>query len=412
MAPQIVGRTAARADAGRSAAAVLSVGLLLFPAVGSAAKQAMAPLAIALAVALLAVTLRFDRRAALPARGVAMLYAGFAAYVAFLHLPPELGGPGSGETITKLAMLAVVLWLASGGWTAIAGAAGLGRIAQWALGGLAVGSGFLLVELVFDSPIHRLADGLDWSVRVDPSRHNRPAVALLLLSLPLAGLLARRVGGRHAAAAIALGIAPALIGQSAAGWLAACVAAAVFIPARRWPRATLAVGGILVVGFVVAAPPILATAYRVTRQHEVAMPLSFADRLEIWDHAADAVGDAPWTGRGLGAVSHLPMSEEQRARYVFHKAPATHGHNAAIQLWVEFGAVGIAFGIAVLATGAAAIRRMDDRTRPVALATASALLVVAMLSFGVWQETWLGLIGVTIAMLRLAALPPEPESAA
>jgi hypothetical protein len=28
-----------------------------------------------------------------------------------------------------------------------------------------------------------------------------------------------------------------------------------------------------------------------------------------------------------------------------------------------------------------------------------------MVSFGLWQETWMGLIGVTIVVIRLAALP-------
>ena len=99
------------------------------------------------------------------------------------------------------------------------------------------------------------------------------------------------------------------------------------------------------------------------------------------------------------------MTEEQRARYLFHKDPSTHAHNAALQIWIEFGMVGIGFGLAVLGVGAAAIARMDAAARPAALATAAALLVIAMLSFGVWQETWLGLIGVTLALVRLAALP-------
>src|SRR3546814_7168590 len=74
----------------------------------------------------------------------------------------------------------------------------------------------------------------------------------------------------------------------------------------------------------------------------VDLPLSFVDRLEIWDHAAGAVAAAPMLGTGLGSVKYLPMSDEQRDRYRFHKAPSTHGHNAALQPWVEFGAVGIA----------------------------------------------------------------------
>ncbi|MEQ8818270.1 MAG: O-antigen ligase family protein [Thalassobaculum sp.] len=386
---------------------MLSAGLFLFPAIGAASKQALAPLAIALAAALLALTLWRDRRAALPSPSVGLLFVAFFGYVAAVHLPPAPGIAGIGETLEKFGMLAVVLWLAAAGWTRVAACARLDRVAMWTLGGLALGSLFLLIELGFDAPLHRLADGLGPAATVDPARYNRPAVAMLLLCLPLAGLLARRVGRRHAAVALLLGAAPVLGGDSAAGWLAAAAAALVYAAARLRPGAVLAVGGVLTLVMIVAAPPILATAYQIATRHEIRMPLSFTDRLEIWDHAAAEVAKAPVLGHGLGAVRSLPLTDEQRARYRFHKAPSTHAHNAALQLWVEFGAVGIAAGLALLGIAAAAIRRLDRSAQATALATAAALLVIAMLSFGLWQETWLGLIGVTLALLRLAALPVD-----
>lgn len=389
----------------RLATVALSAGLFLFPVVGAAAKQAMAPLAIALAAAVLAVTLLRDRRAALPARAVGLLFAGFLGYVAALHLPTAPGADGPAEAAEKLGMLAVVLWLAAAAWTRVAAGARLDRVALWALAGLAVGSLFVLVELGFDSPLHRLSDGLGPDVRVDSARYNRPAVALLLFGLPLAGLLARRIGRAPAIAAVILGLAPVLCSDSAAGWVAAAAAAVVYLAARWRPGTVLAVGGALTLAMVVAAPPILSTAYRIATENEIRMPLSFADRLEIWDHAADAVAEAPLLGHGLGSVRYLPLTDEQRARYRFHKAPSTHAHNNALQVWVEFGAVGAAAALALLGIAAAAIRRMDRPGQATALATTAALLVIGMLSFGLWQETWLGVIGVTVALVRLAALP-------
>ncbi|GHD45360.1 hypothetical protein GCM10017083_13190 [Thalassobaculum fulvum] len=394
------------------ATGVLSAGLFLFPAVAAVSKQAMAPIAIALAVALLAVALWQDRRSARPWPPVALLFAAFASYVAVFHLPPALGDGGSAETLLKLGMLALMLWLASAGWTGLVRTARLNRAALWALAGLALGSAFLMIELTFDSPLHRLSDGIPSGVTVDPARNNRPAVALLLLAIPLAGLLARRVGRGPAVLAVLLGAAPVLAGQSAAAWVAGAVAVPVYLAARLWPRPVLVAGGVLALVFVVAAPPILATAYQVATRNEIRMPLSFTDRLEIWDHAAGEVRTAPWLGHGLGSVKHLPLTAEQRARYRFHKAPSTHAHNAALQVWVEFGAIGIAAGLVLLGLGAVAISRLNKAAQAIALTTASALLVIGMLSFGLWQETWLGLIGVTIVLLRLAALPVDPEPSA
>lgn len=387
---------------------MLCAGLLLFPSIGAVSKQAMAPVAIVLAVALFAATLRADRRAALPALPVAAVFAILAAYVAVLHLPPELGNGGVGETLTKLAMLALVLWLTSAGWPRAVDSRHLGTIALFGLSGLAVGAAFLLVELLFDAPIHRLVEGLDASVFVDASRYNRPAVALLLLSLPLAGLLAGQVGRSHAAVALTLGVGPAMLADSAAGWLAAAVAAVVYASARPAPRAVLLAGSLVTAAFVVAAPLLLPAAHRTAVERGTELPLSFTHRLEIWDHAAGAVAEAPLFGTGLGSVKHLPMTDAERDRYRVHKAPSTHGHNAAIQVWVEFGAVGIAAGLALLGIAARAIGRMDRTAQPVALAATAALLVIAMLSFGVWQETWLGMIAVTVLLMRLAALPERP----
>lgn len=398
-------RAIATAEPRALLAAVLCAGLLLFPSVGAASKQAMAPIAIVLAAAMLTATLWADRRAALRSRPVAALFALFLAYVGLFHLPPALGDGGSGETVAKLAVLALILWLAAAGWPSVLAPPHLRLVALWGLAGLALGSAFLLVELLLDSPFHRLADGLDSLAFVDAARHNRPAVALMLVSLPLAGLLARQAGRLPALAALVLGIVPALIADSAAGWLAVATAAVVHVAARWRPRWALAAGCVVTAGFIVAAPLLLPAMYRASVERGVELPLSFTDRLEIWDHAASAVAASPWTGTGLGSVKHLPMTGEQLARYRFHKAPSPHGHDAAIQIWVEFGAVGIAAGLALLGIGARAIGRMDGGAQAVALPATAALLVIAMLSFGVWQETWLGMIGVSIVLIRLAALP-------
>jgi O-antigen ligase len=103
---------------------------------------------------------------------------------------------------------------------------------------------------------------------------------------------------------------------------------------------------------------------------------------------------------------HLPLTGDKAQGYRWHRAPATHPHNAALQLWVETGAVGVAAGLTLLGLGAIAIRRMDRQAQAIALAATAALLVVAMLSYGLWQETWLGLIGGCVALIRLAALAP------
>jgi O-antigen ligase len=109
---------------------------------------------------------------------------------------------------------------------------------------------------------------------------------------------------------------------------------------------------------------------------------SWDERLDMWTFAAAKIVEKPWTGWGLDASR------------TFGSAISLHTHDAAIQVWLELGAVGAvlaaAFWIGVWSLIEAMVRR--DRTAgAAAAATAVAYLTIGALSFGVWQEWWLGL---------------------
>jgi O-antigen ligase len=110
--------------------------------------------------------------------------------------------------------------------------------------------------------------------------------------------------------------------------------------------------------------------------------LSWDERLDMWAFAAAKIVEKPWTGWGLDASR------------TFGSAISLHTHDAAIQIWLELGAVGAvlaaAFWIGVWTLIEGLARR--DRTAAAAAAgTAVAYLTIGGLSFGVWQEWWLGL---------------------
>ncbi|HEX4179379.1 MAG TPA: O-antigen ligase family protein [Caulobacteraceae bacterium] len=110
--------------------------------------------------------------------------------------------------------------------------------------------------------------------------------------------------------------------------------------------------------------------------------LSWEERLNMWTFAAAKIVEKPWTGWGLDASR------------TFGSAISLHTHDAAMQVWLELGAVGsvlaAVFWIGVWSLIEALTRR--DRTAGAAAAGASvAYLTIGALSFGVWQEWWLGL---------------------
>jgi O-antigen ligase len=140
--------------------------------------------------------------------------------------------------------------------------------------------------------------------------------------------------------------------------------------------------------------------------------VSAAHRLLIWDFVATRISERPLLGWGMEGSRAVPgrdahPSPETLGRFRL-SGPAAgylpnaellplHPHNGALQIWLELGAIG-AFVGAMLAflLGRAATRA----ARP-GVATAGA--VTAMLSFGAWQEWWVG--AELMAAAAVAGLP-------
>jgi O-antigen ligase len=123
-------------------------------------------------------------------------------------------------------------------------------------------------------------------------------------------------------------------------------------------------------------------------QLRAALPASWAARFDIWSYAAARVAQQPWLGWGLDASRHFGL------------AVPLHPHNAAMQVWLELGAVGAALFATVWAALFAAVARIAgaDRSGAAACAgAAGAYFTIGALSFGVWQEWWLALAALAAA---------------
>lgn len=130
------------------------------------------------------------------------------------------------------------------------------------------------------------------------------------------------------------------------------------------------------------------------------VPASWDARLNIWTFAADHVQTHPFRGWGLDASR------------TFGPAIPLHTHNAQLQLWLELGAIGAALAGVFFCWLAYGVMRISERSRGEAAMAAGALvsyLVIGGLSFGVWQEWWLGLGALTLIACGLARSIPEPD---
>lgn len=182
--------------------------------------------------------------------------------------------------------------------------------------------------------------------------------------------------------------APILALASAAG-----VAAAVW----AWPSVAPRVVAVLT-GVYLLCAPVVVQALRASglyAQAEADVPLSWSERMGYWRHAADGIVIHPARGWGLDASR------------MFSPGIQLHPHNGALQIWLELGLVGVfavaAFWVLVFLRLA---RKERDPAVVAAAASCTAYLVFGSVSFGVWQEWWLGLGALMATAVTVAARAP------
>lgn len=272
--------------------------------------------------------------------------------------------------------------------------------------GLALGAAALAFDFATDNLFRRAVRGFP-----PPSMQIgfglKPAAGVLALLLPL--LLAVPGVARPLRFAV-LGAGTAAVvwlpGESAKLSILLGLAAAAL--AMALPRLATRAAAVGLAAFFLLAPLIFSAA--VPRLPDLsALPRSAAHRVLIWDFVGERIAVRPILGWGMEASRAIPGGDDTFApatldrfgldgaeERAFFALPSTkrlplHPHNAALQVWLELGAVG-----AVLAAALAASVMLAARS-PAALGAATAGAVTGALSFGAWQPWW-------IASLLLAAV--------
>jgi O-antigen ligase len=219
--------------------------------------------------------------------------------------------------------------------------------------------------------------------------------ALALLFWPVSLILSRRGAPRLVILLLVATVTTSLITSSDACIAALALGGLAWLLVRNLGRT----GGNVLIGLV-AAPFVLAPLAVlvgvetgiVAWLHRIT-PASWDARLNIWTFAADHVQSHPFRGWGLDASR------------TFGPAIPLHTHNAELQLWLELGGIGAALAGIFFCWLAYGVARTTERSRGEAAMAAGALvayLTIGALSFGVWQEWWLGLGAVNLIACGLA----------
>ena len=199
--------------------------------------------------------------------------------------------------------------------------------------------------------------------------------------------------------AIALVGGVVLLLPLASGVVAFVLGALVFGIASLRRGALVAIGVIFGV-YVLAAPFVSAYAINLDTIGESAqaMPTSWQHRLEIWRFTAIKALERPLFGHGFDASREIGRAAnpvkiwnpDGSGRNFIDSGLPLHPHNAALQIWLELGLLGIIIVLSGVLLTLDWIRRctVSPFSRATAAAGLTAYLVIALLAYGVWQSWW------------------------
>lgn len=250
----------------------------------------------------------------------------------------------------------------------------------------------------------------------DAASLNRASVMAFLLVWP--GLLAARwLGFRFApvgllAAAIAIAFVSTQITARPAIIFGVGVAAAVYFAGRRLAYLV----GLLPLLLTFLMPLLPGRIYSAAQIDALWPDIRFSllHRLHIWEFAADRIREKPWFGWGLDGARSLPGGDLTFIRDA--KFMPIHPHNGVLHVWLELGLAGalLLAGVQYLVWRGLTASSLDKAERAVLCGLYATLLVFFWVSFGVWQNWWIGTLGLVVAWafiaVRLRQASPLPAT--
>ena len=240
---------------------------------------------------------------------------------------------------------------------------------------------------------------------------NNGAAALAVFFWPAMLALRTEMGWRPAAIVAVATLAALAITPSLSAAIGPLIGLTVIGVLWLWPR-MLPGAFIALLGIGVLAAPFLPQflpdPQRVMAKND-AVSFTVAPRIFIWQSAAERIAEKPLTGWGQNASRFFSRDADKVSLGITTIEPIPlHPHNGILQWWLELGAIGAAFGAAVLMALLAAIARLPSKVdRRGAAATLFTTLFVASISYGIWQGWWMGIYWFA-AIFLVAIAEPAP----
>lgn len=261
------------------------------------------------------------------------------------------------------------------------------------------------VEIMFGMPLYRLIKQVPPEMRINPSLINKSA-SVFTLMLPVCLFMCVRKGVYTIAALLVI-VAGLLFmyTESQASQIALLV-----MPLALGGLLVLPVAGIPLAfgftGFLVLLMPFLSPiafdmfARQIADNQYLGQKASASMRLENWDFISRKIMENPWTGFGMDATRSIQDFETQQL--FFKGTTIMHPHNFGLQIWIEFGVIGVALMLGFLGFLMKRLLALPPAERRLPFMLFCGGLVFLMISWSVWSA-WLLAFMVYLGVLMVLA---------
>ncbi len=259
-------------------------------------------------------------------------------------------------------------------------------------------------ELVFNLPIYQLIHAVEANYEVNTSALN-PGIICVTFSYFAALLFISHmdVSQRKKYLAIAIMSISLMImlslSQSQSGQLAFILGGVMLLLFPHKRKRSCSILALLIIGAMLLTPFIVNILFDALIGNAQEIPWlkdGYAgNRIEIWEFVMRHALNSPFYGHGIEATRYTEFEHG----YIYHRLGSVlHPHNFSIQLWMEFGIIGVLAASTLITLIMKNVGSLTISDKKVSTSLFIAILTVSAMGYGMWQSWWLGLIVFLIAI--------------
>lgn len=252
-------------------------------------------------------------------------------------------------------------------------------------------------DLAFDLPIYQVIHNVGDSYWVNTSVMNRGVVCTILSYFTAFPFIRRMESSNRIKYGLIIIMTTSVITmltltQSQSGQLSFLLGVLTLLLFPHKAKASYVILAISIILAMFLTPYIVTILYNALIDDAQTIPWlkdAYAgNRLEIWEFVMRYALDSPLYGYGMEATRYITDFQH---KHIYHpNTSVLHPHNFSIQIWIEFGLIGLIAASGFFIFIMKNIHNAEVHDRKAIMAVFIATLSVASIGYGLWQSWWLG----------------------